>query len=187
MHFPAAWCDHVTFVSHITLLPSVPTMHYPAARPPRQRLARSKPQRAGQLVECAGQHTVSCSSLGQAALVAACSASMHFVHSVRHSTCVPLTAGAPCIDASPGFPLCPLLITARYGSPAWQLLPELHREPGDHVITSKRTYDAFQVRIAWQKEWAGRLHAPEVQALPLWTFDVAWRHSARQEGRQQWA
>ncbi|KAI7844727.1 hypothetical protein COHA_001814 [Chlorella ohadii] len=32
----------------------------------------------------------------------------------------------------------------RYGSPAWQLLPELHREPGDHVITSKRTYDAFQ-------------------------------------------
>jgi nicotinamidase-related amidase len=32
----------------------------------------------------------------------------------------------------------------RHGSPAWQLLPELHREPGDHVITSKRTYDAFQ-------------------------------------------
>ncbi|KAL4424380.1 hypothetical protein ABPG75_001681 [Micractinium tetrahymenae] len=32
----------------------------------------------------------------------------------------------------------------RWGSPAWQLLPELHRKPADHVIQSKRTYDAFQ-------------------------------------------
>lgn len=34
----------------------------------------------------------------------------------------------------------------RYGSKAWQLLPELHRQPRDHVITSKHTYDAFQVQ-----------------------------------------
>lgn len=32
----------------------------------------------------------------------------------------------------------------RYGSPAWRLLPELQREEGDAIITSKRTYDAFQ-------------------------------------------
>lgn len=96
-----------------------------------------------------------------------------------------LPAGLPACPTQPTTP--PPCCPPRYGSTAWQLLPELHREPGDHVITSKRTYDAFQVRIAWQKEWAGRLHAPEVQALPLWTFDVAWRHSARQEGRQQWA
>lgn len=31
-----------------------------------------------------------------------------------------------------------------YGSQAWQLLPELHRCGADAVITSKRTYDAFQ-------------------------------------------
>ena len=35
-----------------------------------------------------------------------------------------------------------------YGSPAWQLLPELHRTPGDKVIDSKRTYDAFQASSA---------------------------------------
>lgn len=32
----------------------------------------------------------------------------------------------------------------RLGSHAWQLLPELRRQLGDHVIRSKRTYDAFQ-------------------------------------------
>lgn len=31
----------------------------------------------------------------------------------------------------------------RLGSPAWQLLPELHRRRDDTFITSKRTYDAF--------------------------------------------
>ena len=42
-------------------------------------------------------------------------------------------------------PLSPPPPSPRYGSPAWQLLPELRRHPGqDAVITSKRTYDAFQ-------------------------------------------
>ena len=43
-------------------------------------------------------------------------------------------------------PTCaPTSARRSYGAPAWQLLPELRRQPGDHVITSKRTYDAFQV------------------------------------------
>lgn len=40
----------------------------------------------------------------------------------------------------------------RLGSHAWQLLPELRRQLGDHVIRSKRTYDAFQV--GWAAERA---------------------------------
>lgn len=32
----------------------------------------------------------------------------------------------------------------RCGSPEWHLLLELHRQHGDHIIHSKRTYDAFQ-------------------------------------------
>lgn len=34
----------------------------------------------------------------------------------------------------------------RHGSHAWQLLPELHVKPGeDPIISTKQTYDAFQV------------------------------------------
>lgn len=44
----------------------------------------------------------------------------------------------------------------RYGSPAWHLLPELHRQPGDHIIDSKRTYDAFQVGQACTSQQWGK-------------------------------
>lgn len=62
-----------------------------------------------------------------------------------------LPAGLPACPTQPTTP--PPCCPPRYGSTAWQLLPELHREPGDYVITSKRTYDAFQVSCERQPGW----------------------------------
>ena len=42
-------------------------------------------------------------------------------------------------------------LSDRRGSASWQLLPGLGTQPADHILTSKRTYDAF--------------HATELQAL----------------------
>lgn len=40
--------------------------------------------------------------------------------------------------------ICLSVPSDRRGSASWQLVEDLGTQPADHILTSKRTYDAFQ-------------------------------------------